>query len=93
VTQMVGVCPNMEPQSCSPTSMATTRPIFVGEALTESGVSCRQEQALAQTDFSDTESWSQAVYYGSLRFADVNGDGKPDICGRANLGNYCALAK
>jgi hypothetical protein len=48
---------------------------------------------LAQNDFSDTEGWSQLVYYGSLRFADVNGDGKADICGRANLGNYCALAK
>src|SRR5262245_11123313 len=29
--------------------------------------------------------------YSSLRFADVNGDGKPDICGRGTLGVYCAL--
>jgi FG-GAP-like repeat/Beta-propeller repeat len=48
---------------------------------------------LAQHNFSDAEGWNQLAYYGSLRFADVNGDHKPDICGRRSLGNYCALAK
>lgn len=48
---------------------------------------------LEQHNFSDAEGWNQLVYYGSLRFADVNGDHKPDICGRGRLGNYCALAK
>jgi hypothetical protein len=48
---------------------------------------------LAQHNFSDAEGWNQLVHYGSLRFADVNGDRKPDICGRSALGNYCALAK
>jgi hypothetical protein len=48
---------------------------------------------LAQHNFSDAEGWNQLVYYGSVRFADVNGDGKPEVCGRGNLGNYCALAK
>jgi hypothetical protein len=48
---------------------------------------------LAQHNFSDAEGWNQLVYYGSLRFADVNGDGKSDICGRRALGSFCALAK
>ena len=46
---------------------------------------------LVQTGFSDANGWSQAEYYASLRFADVNGDGKPDICGRGAAGVYCAL--
>jgi FG-GAP-like repeat len=48
---------------------------------------------LAQHNFSDAEGWNQVVYYASLRFTDVNGDRKPDICGRRTLGNYCGLAK
>jgi hypothetical protein len=47
---------------------------------------------LAQNQFSDANGWNQLAYYPSLRFADVNGDGKPDICGRAAAGVYCALA-
>jgi hypothetical protein len=46
---------------------------------------------LAQGDFSDANGWNQAAYYGSIRFADVNGDGKPDICGRGAAGIYCAV--
>jgi hypothetical protein len=48
---------------------------------------------LAQHNFSDAEGWNQLVDYGSLRFADVTGDGKRDICGRGSLGIYCAVAK
>jgi hypothetical protein len=47
--------------------------------------------SLVQTDFSDANGWNKLDYYASLRFADVNGDGKPDICGRGAAGVYCAL--
>jgi hypothetical protein len=30
--------------------------------------------------------------YGTLRFGDINGDGKMDVCGRAASGIYCALS-
>jgi hypothetical protein len=46
----------------------------------------------ATTNFSDAQGWSSnAVYYGSLRLADVNGDGKADVCGRQAAGIQCAL--
>jgi hypothetical protein len=49
---------------------------------------------LVQPDFSDANSWNlSAAYYGSIRLADVNGDGKPDICGRGIAGVYCVLTK
>jgi hypothetical protein len=48
---------------------------------------------LATTNFSDAQFWnSSSVYYGSLRLADVNGDGKADICGRASAGIQCVLS-
>jgi RHS repeat-associated protein len=45
----------------------------------------------ATSDFSDAMGWNQIYYYPSLRLADVNGDGKPDLCGRGLAGVYCAL--
>ncbi len=43
--------------------------------------------------FSDSSGWaSRASYYGSLRLADVDGDGDQDLCGRGAAGIYCALA-
>jgi hypothetical protein len=46
---------------------------------------------LASTDFSDAQGWNQSAYYISLRLADVNGDGRPDLCGRGLGGIVCAL--
>ncbi|MBZ5509013.1 MAG: FG-GAP-like repeat-containing protein [Acidobacteriia bacterium] len=47
---------------------------------------------LATSDFSDLQGWNAgSYYYGSIRLADVNGDGKPDICGRSSGGVICGL--
>jgi hypothetical protein len=46
---------------------------------------------LALNQFTDAQGWNQVPYYGSLRLADVNGDGKTDICGRGTAGILCAL--
>ncbi len=39
-----------------------------------------------------TGCWTDPVYSGSLRLADVDGDGKADLCGRWFDGIYCALS-
>ncbi|TMQ18686.1 MAG: hypothetical protein E6J90_19610 [Deltaproteobacteria bacterium] len=45
------------------------------------------------TAYSDATGWIGADYYWrTIRFADINGDGKADICGRASGGLYCALS-
>ncbi len=45
----------------------------------------------AVNDFSDAEGWgSDAAYEGTIRFADVDGDGKADVCGRSPAGVVCA---
>jgi hypothetical protein len=42
--------------------------------------------------FSDANGWNAAGYYSTIHLADVNGDGRADICGRAADGIYCALS-
>lgn len=47
-----------------------------------------------QYDFSDTEAvWQTAPsYYNTFRSADINGDGKSDLCARAPQGIVCAMS-
>jgi hypothetical protein len=67
---------------------------------TETGVWCALSNgssfgapALWSGYFSDVNGWnSQPYYYGTIRFADVSGDGKADVCGRASDGIHCALS-
>jgi len=43
-------------------------------------------------DFSDALGYAlSASYYGSVRLADVNNDGKADVCGRNGVGIECGL--
>jgi hypothetical protein len=49
--------------------------------------------ALRSTSFSDGQGWNaQSSYYGSIRLADVDGDGRSDVCGRDGTGILCALS-
>jgi len=41
--------------------------------------------------FSDANGWTSHGYYSTIQFADVDGDGRPDVCGRGREGIYCAL--
>jgi hypothetical protein len=44
------------------------------------------------TTFSDFNGWNLPAYYSTIRFPDVNGDGKADVCARGVGGVYCALS-
>jgi len=68
-------------------------------ARTAEGVSCAIARpaggfaplARWTDDFSDAEGWgSDAAYEGTLRFGDVDGDGRADVCGRSPSGVVCA---
>src|SRR5262249_45607582 len=44
-------------------------------------------------DFSDNDGWNSAAsYYKSVKLADINGDGKADVCGRIATGIVCATS-
>ncbi|HEY2363537.1 MAG TPA: VCBS repeat-containing protein, partial [Candidatus Angelobacter sp.] len=44
---------------------------------------------LAVGQFRDDQGWNQVPYYGSIRLADVSGDGRPEVCGRGVDGVEC----
>ena len=43
------------------------------------------------TEFSDQTIFAGSAYYRSIHFADINGDGYADVCGRKDTGIACAL--
>lgn len=49
--------------------------------------------SLWSADFADTSGWGASASYSStLRFPDLDGDGKADVCGRSSTGIECALS-
>jgi hypothetical protein len=47
---------------------------------------------LWNSTFTDVNGWTDAKYYSTIQFADINGDGKADLCGRDSTGMMCALS-
>jgi MYXO-CTERM domain-containing protein len=41
----------------------------------------------------DASGWSKIQYYSTIRIADVDDDGKDDVCARAAVGMYCWISK
>ena len=53
------------------------------------------ERWSSKADFSavDPHAWFMSpAYYQTIRYADINGDGRADICGRSSHGVACALS-
>ena len=44
------------------------------------------------TGFTDATGWSVESSGATIHLADVNGDGKADVCGRSSVGIQCALS-
>ncbi len=44
-------------------------------------------------DMGDSGGWGNEMYYSTIRVADVNGDGKVDVCGRGTTGIRCWLSQ
>ncbi len=43
--------------------------------------------------YEDAGGWnSSPTHWKTIKYVDLNGDGKQDVCGRANWGLYCALS-
>ena len=47
---------------------------------------------IAGPAWSDASGWAAPQYYSTIQFADVNGDGKADVCARAAAGIVCELS-
>jgi hypothetical protein len=48
--------------------------------------------AIWSTNFSDANGWGSAQHYKTIRFANVNGSGGADVCGRGTGGIYCGTS-
>lgn len=46
-------------------------------------------QGYSIDEFSDGKGWNKPAQYRTLRMGDVNGDGRMDVCGRADYGVVC----
>jgi peptidoglycan/xylan/chitin deacetylase (PgdA/CDA1 family) len=45
------------------------------------------------TEYTDALGWRPEEYSTTIQFADLNGDGRADVCGRGMWGMRCALSK
>lgn len=48
--------------------------------------------SLWRADFTNAGGWGASPYWQTIQFADVNGDGRDDVCGRGVTGVHCALS-
>ncbi len=48
--------------------------------------------AINANEWNDAKGWDSAKYYLTIRLADINGDGKADICARDKDGIICQLS-
>jgi len=61
--------------------------------LTSQGTSGFSTIPMRGPAWSDADSWNQPQYYTTIRFDDLNGDGKADVCGRWITGVQCAFSQ
>ncbi len=67
---------------------------LTGQAQTPNGIAPLKTDGqsavvLQRSQSPAIDSGPPGIYYSSLRLADVNGDGKADVCGRGIEGVFC----
>src|SRR5262245_13701789 len=45
---------------------------------------------LKNASFSDANGWNQPYHYATIRYPDLDGNGRSDVCGRGTFGIVCA---
>ena len=50
-------------------------------------------EPIALGDMTDSSGWGKPEYFSTIRLADVNGDGKVDVCARGSAGFRCWISK
>lgn len=68
------------------------RSTFGMQCALSNGAGLFTDSTLWTNVFSDANGWSSVKYYPSLRFGDVNRDGRADVCGRGEFGVTCLLS-
>src|SRR5438552_1498582 len=87
ILPVLGLLGLAAPSGCS---SASNEPHDTNESVTS------ERSALAATtdvaaDFADAKGFGDAPHGGTIKFVDVDGDGKADACGRGSKGLWCAL--
>ena len=59
-----------------------------GEPIAES--SSAINTTLKNASFSDANGWNQVFHYATIRYPDLDGNGRSDVCGRGTFGITCA---
>ncbi len=49
-------------------------------------------EQMAGPELSDANAWNDEDNYLTIRYPDINGDTRADLCGRANAGIFCWLS-
>ncbi|MBO4350798.1 MAG: peptidoglycan DD-metalloendopeptidase family protein [Proteobacteria bacterium] len=67
-------------------------------ARDNAGIACHLSNGDSWSDvirgpnWSDKSGWGDPEHYTTIQFGDINGDGKDDLCARANAGVICHLS-
>ncbi|MEA2696667.1 MAG: hypothetical protein QOI66_938 [Myxococcales bacterium] len=67
----------------------TAGAVLTKQTFSYAGGSVGFAQEIASSSFSDALGWADITNYSTIQTPDIDGDGKADICGRANIGIYC----
>lgn len=75
----------MSLRTCTVVAVILTSRLLFGAAETE------YQSGVATDILTDAAGWGNEIYYSTIAYPDINGDGKVDLCARGTAGVFCAL--